>query len=405
MRRHLHVRGSGGRPRGPLRLNALPPSLASRALLSWDDSQPADDERERRSHDATARTLTRTPRRRSRACAWPSARRTPARPAPYSTSSPRYMNATWSATRCACWRLWVTITIATSSRSSTTGPRSSRSSAGRAPSTARRAAAPRAARRASARCRAAAAGRRRAAAPGGRGRRVTSSHSPARSSASSTCGSSSALPRAPGALLAQRVGDVVEDAHRERVRLLEDHAHAPAQLGDLERVDVLPVEQDAARPRGAVAVSSVSRFSERSSVVFPQPEGPISASTSPWRTGSDTEFTAGFGAVARPTAPRRACARWRSSVAGAGGAARTRARPVRARCRCDDHGRGPLGLDRRTGGGGLSESIGRSSFRPRQEVDRRSSGARRSRAARTRRRRPSAARSPRPPASCCRRSW
>ena len=38
----------------------------------------------------------------------------------------------------------------------------------------------------------------------------------------------------------------------------------------------------------AVLVSSVSRLSERSSVVLPQPDGPISASTSPWRTGSET---------------------------------------------------------------------------------------------------------------------
>ena len=42
-------------------------------------------------------------------------------------------------------------------------------------------------------------------------------------------------------------------------------------------------------------VSSVSRLSERRSVVLPQPDGPISASTSPWRIGSDTELTATFG--------------------------------------------------------------------------------------------------------------
>ena len=44
--------------------------------------------------------------------------------------------------------------------------------------------------------------------------------------------------------------------------------------------------------RVAVRVSSVSRLSERSSVVLPQPEGPIIARTSPWRTGSETDFTA-----------------------------------------------------------------------------------------------------------------
>ena len=53
--------------------------------------------------------------------------------------------------------------------------------------------------------------------------------------------------------------------------------------GDLERVDVLAVERDAPAAGGAVGVSSASRFSERSSVVLPQPDGPISASTSPWR--------------------------------------------------------------------------------------------------------------------------
>ena len=35
--------------------------------------------------------------------------------------------------------------------------------------------------------------------------------------------------------------------------------------------------------RAAPEVTSVSRFKERRSVVFPEPEAPISASTSPWR--------------------------------------------------------------------------------------------------------------------------
>ena len=56
--------------------------------------------------------------------------------------------------------------------------------------------------------------------------------------------------------------------------------------GHLDRVDVLAVERDAARRASRVGVSSTSRLSERSSVVLPQPDGPISASTSPWRTGS-----------------------------------------------------------------------------------------------------------------------
>ena len=45
-------------------------------------------------------------------------------------------------------------------------------------------------------------------------------------------------------------------------------------------------------PIEAVLVNSVSRLSDRSSVVLPQPEGPISASTSPWRIGNETERTA-----------------------------------------------------------------------------------------------------------------
>ena len=44
----------------------------------------------------------------------------------------------------------------------------------------------------------------------------------------------------------------------------------------------------------AVGVSSVRRLSERRSVVLPQPEGPISASTSPWRIGRETYLTAGL---------------------------------------------------------------------------------------------------------------
>ena len=46
--------------------------------------------------------------------------------------------------------------------------------------------------------------------------------------------------------------------------------------------------------RVAPAVISVSRFSERSSVVLPEPEAPISARTSPWRTGRLTSRTTHF---------------------------------------------------------------------------------------------------------------
>ena len=54
----------------------------------------------------------------------------------------------------------------------------------------------------------------------------------------------------------------------------------------------LAVEQDRGRRGARSAVSSVSRLSVRSSVVLPQPDGPMSASTSPWRIGSETCLTA-----------------------------------------------------------------------------------------------------------------
>ena len=67
-------------------------------------------------------------------------------------------------------------------------------------------------------------------------------------------------------LLAQRVGDVVEDRHRERVGLLEDHRHAAAQLGDLERVDVArrraAIAPVAARARGQLG-EAVERAQQR----------------------------------------------------------------------------------------------------------------------------------------------
>ena len=77
---------------------------------------------------------------------------------------------------------------------------------------------------------------------------VTSSSSPARASASWTAPRRSRL-RPPGGLLAQHVRDVVEHAHRERVRLLEDHRHAAAQRGRLHLGDVHSVERDPAAVR------------------------------------------------------------------------------------------------------------------------------------------------------------
>ena len=46
--------------------------------------------------------------------------------------------------------------------------------------------------------------------------------------------------------------------------------------------------------RPAPGVISVRRLSERSSVVLPDPEAPIIASTSPWRTGRLTSRTTQF---------------------------------------------------------------------------------------------------------------
>ncbi len=52
-------------------------------------------------------------------------------------------------------------------------------------------------------------------------------------------------------LLAQRVGDILEDAHREGIGLLEDHRDAPAERVDLDLADLLPVERHAPGTRGA----------------------------------------------------------------------------------------------------------------------------------------------------------
>ncbi len=68
-----------------------------------------------------------------------------------------------------------------------------------------------------------------ARAPSGADRVLTSSHSPARTSARSTGFGERRSPGPARALRTQRVGDVVEDRHGERVRPLEDHADTPAQ--------------------------------------------------------------------------------------------------------------------------------------------------------------------------------
>ena len=121
--------------------------------------------------------------------------------------------------------------------------------------------------------------------------------------------------------------------------------------------------------RCALGVSSASRLSERSSVVLPQPDGPISASTSPWRTGSVTSLTAGFVAVgdrqvlgAHPLGGRLGCA-----GVGAGGARWPAGGRGRAVSVCRAAWRPTVGLARRPrsagSAAGRSASAMRLSFR------------------------------------------
>ena len=141
------------------------------------------------------------------------------------------------------------------------------------------------------------------------------------------------LARPAASPLAQRVGDVVEDAHRERVRLLEDHL-TRGGAAPSPRSRRRPAPSSVMRPlRAALGVSSVRRLSERSSVVLPQPDGPISASTSPWRIGRSTVLTATFGAVGDRERPRPASARSGPLTPAGQSPCDRRARPRRCRLR------------------------------------------------------------------------
>ena len=80
---------------------------------------------------------------------------------------------------------------------------------------------------------------------------------------------------------ARAVGDVLVDRLRERVRLLEHHADAGAQLHHVERLDrrcprrrcvILPVTR-------AIAMVSFMRLMQRRNVDLPQPDGPMKAVT------------------------------------------------------------------------------------------------------------------------------
>ena len=168
----------------------------------------------------------------------------------------------------------------------------------------------------------------------------------------------------PRALLAQRVGDVVEDRHRERVGLLEDHRDRAAAARVTSSASTSSPSSRMRPPRAAPGVSSTSRFSDRSSVVFPHPDGPISASTSPWCTGSVDVVDRDLAAVgdrdrvgahalderaARPGRARRRSGAW-PLVSGA----------TTGTC-------GASTTIRRIGGGGISGSIRASPSRGRSD--------------------------------------
>ena len=76
--------------------------------------------------------------------------------------------------------------------------------------------------------------------------------------------------------------DVLGDRHRrERVRLLEHHADAAADVGDQQvgAVDVDAVDARPCPPSDAPGTSSCMRLRIRRNVDLPQPDGPISAVT------------------------------------------------------------------------------------------------------------------------------
>ncbi len=80
------------------------------------------------------------------------------------------------------------------------------------------------------------------------------------------------------AIDAETVGDVVEDGFREGIRLLEHHADAAAQIGDVHGQNVLAVQRRSPSTRVFRSVSFM-RFMVRRKVDLPQPEGPMKAVT------------------------------------------------------------------------------------------------------------------------------
>ena len=76
-------------------------------------------------------------------------------------------------------------------------------------------------------------------------------------------------------------GDVLEDRLGERVGLLEDHADAAAQLDRVpgRAVHVLVLRYSSRPLTRTPSMKSFMRFIARSSVLLPQPEGPMIAVT------------------------------------------------------------------------------------------------------------------------------
>ena len=157
---------------------------------------------------------------------------------------------------------------------------------------------------------------------------LTSSHIAASRSASSTRSPSSLrgdAPRQP-----QPEGDVVEDRHGKRRRLLEHHADAEAQVRHVDGWARGCPPHRAALPQSArwPGYSAYMRLKTRSSVDLPQPEGPMKAVI--WRSASVRLMSlsaCGLAVVeirgaARRTSPRRPrrpapCSRLASSCASA----------------------------------------------------------------------------------------
>ena len=98
---------------------------------------------------------------------------------------------------------------------------------------------------------------------------------------------------------------------REEVELLEHHADPPADRVD---VDVGVGDLDAADEDRARRSGSSSRLTQRSRVDLPEPDGPMTQTTSPWPTSRSMPLSTSLVAEGLVQVPDR---RWRA-LAGAG---------------------------------------------------------------------------------------